>query len=126
MPRMTRLASFAAFLLLASAGCESSKSKLDGMGGAPAESPGASAVDRSGDLETRLRRVEDKLAKHAEALDFLDKVYAQQKAQQQAQQREEHAPDAVFAVNIDQNVKLGHVEGPANALVTIVEAWDFA
>lgn len=43
-----------------------------------------------------------------------------------AQQREEAAPDAVFAVDIAQNVKKGQVEGPTTAMVTIVEAWDFA
>ena len=47
-----------------------------------------------------------------------------QRAPQQA--REEAAPDAVFAVAVDQNVKLGMVEGPSSAMVTIVEAWDFA
>jgi uncharacterized lipoprotein len=40
--------------------------------------------------------------------------------------REEAAPDAVFAVDVAQNLKMGMVEGPNAALVTIVEAWDFA
>ena len=40
--------------------------------------------------------------------------------------REEHDPKAVFAVNIDQNVKMGLVEGNNDAVVTIVEAFDFA
>ncbi|MEO7093010.1 MAG: hypothetical protein ABI175_07160 [Polyangiales bacterium] len=43
-----------------------------------------------------------------------------------AQQREEAAPDAVFAVDVNQNVKKGMIEGPTTAMVTIVEAWDFA
>jgi outer membrane murein-binding lipoprotein Lpp len=47
-------------------------------------------------------------------------------AQQQRQAREEADPAAVFAVDISQNVKLGMVEGPPSAMVTIVEAWDFA
>jgi hypothetical protein len=46
--------------------------------------------------------------------------------QQQRQAREEAAPDAVFAVDIANNVKKGMMEGPATAAVTIVEAWDFA
>ncbi|MBL0219469.1 MAG: hypothetical protein IPQ07_37070 [Myxococcales bacterium] len=49
---------------------------------------------------------------------------AAQKGQQQA--REEAAPDAVFAVDISTNLKKGMIEGPSTALVTIVEAWDFA
>ena len=126
---MKRLATAAALLLLATAGCENEKSKLDGMKGAPsptAEAPAAVKVDRTGSVEDRLARLEDNWAKHAEALDFLNKVYAQQKAQQEQQKREEHDPNAVFAVNIDQNVKLGLVEGPNTATVTIVEAFDFA
>ena len=91
-----------------------------------ASTPTATKIDRSGPLEERVARLEDTLAKNAEALDFLNKVYAQQKAQQQAQQQSEPAPDAVFAVDISQNVKAGLVEGPAGATVTIVEAWDFA
>ena len=47
-------------------------------------------------------------------------------AQQQRQAREEADPSAVFAVDISQNVKLGMVDGPNSALVTVVEAWDFA
>lgn len=87
-------------------------------------------ADHSGSLEDRVARLEDNYAKYAEALDFLGKVYEQQKAQQKAQQeraaREDPDPDAVFAVDIASNVKLGMVEGPATAPVTIVEAWDFA
>jgi hypothetical protein len=40
--------------------------------------------------------------------------------------REEAAPDAVFAVDVAQNIKMGMIEGPNAAMVTIVEAWDFA
>jgi len=117
-------------------GCENQHSRLDDVAktGAKAQAanpgPGAAPVntqaDHSGDVETRLRRLEDNYAKYAEALDFLNKVYAQQKAQQQAQQREEAAPDAMFAVDITPNLKAGMVEGSPQALVTIVEAWDFA
>ncbi len=47
-------------------------------------------------------------------------------AQEEAQEREEPAPDAVFAVDIAPDVAAGQVEGPADAPVTIVEAFDFA
>lgn len=127
---MKRFATAAAVLLLATAGCENSKSRLDSMdiqapAKAPAATPSAKA-DHSGDVETRLRRLEDNYARHAEALDFLGKVYAQQKAQQAQQEAQEPDPTAVFAVNIADNVAMGMVEGPVGAPITIVEAWDFA
>ena len=93
----------------------------------PGDKPAvAVAADHSGDVETRLRRLEDTYAKHAEALDFLGKVYAQQKQQNQQKAAEEHDPNATFAVSIEQNIKSGLVEGSPGALVTIIEAWDFA
>jgi hypothetical protein len=129
---MKRLATVAALLLLVSAGCENAKSRLDDVAKtAPTAAPTAGAApsaqaDHSGDVETRLRRLEDNYAKYAEALDFLGKVYAQQKAQQAQQEEQEPDPTAVFAVNIAEDVKAGQVEGPTTAMVTIVEAWDFA
>ncbi len=127
---MKRLATVAALLLVTATGCESQKSRLDTVAqtepkAAPNAAP-AVAADHSGDLESRVRRLEDNYAKYAEALDFLGKVYAQQKAQQQQQEQTEPDPTAVFAVNVADNVKLGMVEGPTGASVTIVEAWDFA
>ena len=104
-------------LLLATAlfaGCQND-SKLDSKGSGG-----------GGDLEARVKKLEDQNAKYAEALDFLQKVYNQQKAQQDQQEREEPAEDAVFAVDIAPDVKGGQVEGPATACITIVEAWDFA
>jgi hypothetical protein len=95
-----------------------------GKGDKPAEAPFKG--DHSGSLEDRVARLEANYDKYAEALDFLGKVYAQQKQQQDRARRDEADPDAVFAVDIAPDVKLGEVEGPANALVTIVEAWDFA
>ena len=87
----------------------------------------ASKLDKpSGDLEARIKKLEDSNAKYAEALDFLQKVYAQQKGQQAQQQREEPAPDAMFAVDITPDVTGHQVEGPSTACVTVVEAWDFA
>jgi protein-disulfide isomerase len=92
-------------------------SKLDGKGGSGGP---------TGDLESRVKKLEADNAKHAEALEFLDKVYAQQKQQADQQDRDEPAPDAIFAVDITPDLKAGQVEGPANAPVTIVEAFDFA
>lgn len=100
---------FAAVLI---AGCQN-ESKLDGAGG--------------GDLAARVKKLEETNAKYAEALEFLQKVYGQQKQQQQQQEREELDPTAMFAVDISSSVAAGLVEGPATgAPVTIVEAWDFA
>ena len=118
-------------LLVASAfGCEQAHSKLDGVKGEmPADKPQAAApvaADHSGDVETRLRRLEEAYAKNAEALEFLGKVYAQQKQQEQQQAAEEHDPDAMFAVNIAQDIKAGKVDGPATAAVTVIKAFDFA
>lgn len=123
---MKRVATVVASLLLF-VGCEDAKSKLDTVkaDNAPAAAPSAKA-DHSGSVEERLTRLENNYAKHAEALDFLNKVYAQQKAQAEQQKREEHDPNAVFAVDVAPNVKIGMVEGPSSAMVTIVEAWDFA
>ncbi|HEX3764607.1 MAG TPA: hypothetical protein VHW23_38195 [Kofleriaceae bacterium] len=96
------------------------------------DKPAASSFkgDHSGSVEDRVARLEANYDRYAEALDFLGKVYDQQKAQQKAQadraQREDPDPDAVFAVDVAPDVKLGEVEGPNSALVTIVEAWDFA
>ncbi len=114
-------------------GCEQAHSKLDTVKGEgqpsaemPTAAPVAVAADHSGDVETRLRRLEDNYAKYSEALDFLGKVYAQQKQQEQAKAAEEHDPDAMFAVQIKQDIAAGKVDGPASAPVTVIKAFDFA
>jgi len=98
--------------------------------GSPAPAADTAAPDRSGTLEARMARIEDALARNAEALEFLNKVYAQQKLQQKQQQeqadRDEPAPDAVFAIDVTEDVQAGQVDGPATAAVTIVKAFDFA
>jgi hypothetical protein len=121
-----KLAWFAA-ALLATLGCEKEPSKLDKIA-ASAEGGGGGAA--SGDLEARVARLEKKLGKVDQgALDLLADVY-KQREQQQAQQREQAEsqpqPGQIYAPDIQPNVALGAVEGPADALVTIVEAWDFA
>lgn len=117
--------------LVVVAGCENT-SRLDKTtsavpkAGQAAPTPGPVKADHSGTVEERLARLEDRFAAYGEPLDFLAKVYAQQKQQQQEQERSVPAPDAVFAVDIAPDLKLGQVEGSAQALVTIIEAWDFA
>ena len=134
---MKIITSLAVLAALTAGGCEQQSSRLDKVTGkqkiadqkAPSTaeaSPPAAKSDRSGTVEERLARLEDAADKNAEALEFLNKVYAQQKQQQQAQEREEPAEDAMFAVNIADEVKAGQVDGPASATVTIVKAFDFA
>jgi PBP1b-binding outer membrane lipoprotein LpoB len=77
-------------------------------------------------LEARVKKLEDTNAKYAESLDFLQKVYNQQKQASQQQERDEPADDAVFAVDIANDLANHQVEGPNSATVTVVEAWDFA
>lgn len=125
-------------LLAALTACEQGQSRLDKVTGkrptdgpagvAPAAADGANGpkIDRSGSVEQQLARLQDAYDRNAGAMGFLNQVYAQQKAQQAAQEREEPAEDATFAVDIAPDVKLGLVEGSPQALVTIVEAWDFA
>jgi protein-disulfide isomerase len=127
-------------LLTAFAGCEQSGSRLDkvtskdkvaerGTGASPTPSAGMPVgmkIDRTGSVEEQLKRLQDAHDHDAEALDFLNKVYAQQKQQQQAQEREEPAEDAMFAVNVAEDIKAGQVDGPASAPVTIIKAFDFA
>ena len=127
-----RLTTLAVATLLAG-GCENVHSKLDNVSHeVPAENPTAGAgaatpaLPANASLEDRVARLEAQMKRYQEPLDFLQKVYAQQKQQQQAQERDEPAPDAVFGVDVAEDVKVGQVDGPADALVTIVKAFDFA
>ena len=79
-----------------------------------------------GDLEGRVKKLEESNKKYSDALEFLQKVYGQQKGQQDAQERGEPAEDAVFAVDVAPNIAGGQVDGPNTACVTVIEAWDFA
>lgn len=99
-----------------------------GCGGAQSSgtaAPAAPANRSSGDLEARLARVEAYIAKNAAAIEFLGLVFEQQQKQQAQEEDREPAPDAIFAVPIEENLKAGLVEGPATAPVTIVKAFDF-
>ncbi|TMQ18309.1 MAG: hypothetical protein E6J91_08240 [Deltaproteobacteria bacterium] len=114
-------------------GCENA-SRLD-KAPASAERGAAAApmpikADHSGSVEDRLTRLENNLARYGDTLEWVNGIHEQQKqqakAQAEQQRREEPDPDAVFAVDIAPDLKLGQIEGPAGAPVTIVEAWDFA
>ncbi|HEX3764605.1 MAG TPA: thioredoxin domain-containing protein, partial [Kofleriaceae bacterium] len=97
--------------------------------GAPAAStPDApvAKIDRSGSVEQQLARLQDAYDRNVEALDFLAKVYAQQKDRAAQEEREEPADDAVFAVDVTGDIRAGQVDGPATAPVTIIKAFDFA
>jgi hypothetical protein len=80
----------------------------------------------SGSLEDRVKKLEADNAKYHEELEWLNGIYKQQKAQQEQQEANEPDPNATFAVDIAPDLKLGQVEGPPTACVTLVEAWDFA
>jgi protein-disulfide isomerase len=84
------------------------------------------AHSASGDLEARVAKIEQTLVKYNESLEFLNKVYAEQKAQADAREREEPDPDAIFAVDVAQDVREGAVDGPPTAVVTIIKCFDFA
>lgn len=147
--RMKRLAVIALILF---AGCEKTSSKLEGKlkaGSAAAagnEDPELvlARIDerltaleaahknqitgQGGDaaIAEHIQRLEAGLARREEALAFLDMAYAQQKRQQDAKDASEPDDNAVFAVDITAPLRAGQVEGPSSAMVTIVEAWDFA
>jgi len=124
---MHRLGLIAVIALFA---CEQAPSKLDNM---PKPAPGAVPVQTGGTIEDRVARLESSMAKYGEALEFVNKVLEQQKGQAEAQKKQQQdeeenaaAPDATFAVDIANDIKAGQVDGPANALVTIVKCFDFA
>jgi protein-disulfide isomerase len=127
-PGMLKYAAIAAVLFV---GCEKSPSKLDDVvaktpKALEIDSVAAAAADHSGTAEERLTRLENTMAKYGEALEFLAKVYDQQKQQADAQERSEPAPDAMFAIPVAANVKANMVEGPVDAPITVVKVFDFA
>lgn len=77
------------------------------------------------DLTTRIKALEAENAKNAEAMAFLHQAWEGQKRQQEEEDAQRPADDAVFAVDISPNVA-DFSDGPPDALVTIIEAWDFA
>ncbi len=89
---------------------------------------GAFDANATGDasLAGRLAKIEANLTRREEALGFLEMAFAQQKRQQEQQEAQEPDDNAVFAVDISKALAAGQVDGPNSAIVTIVEAWDFA
>ena len=84
------------------------------------------AVACSQDTKNLEKKIDDQAKDIREIKALIQKGGGGAGARQPAQQREEAAPDAVFAVDVAQNLKMGMIEGPNAAMVTIVEAWDFA
>jgi hypothetical protein len=86
------------------------------------------ACSKSGDsekvkkLEGRVAKLEEAQKKFAEVEKFLRPIMKQQAAQRAAEEAREPDPNARFAVNIEGD----QFDGPADAAVTIVEAFDFA
>ena len=140
-------------VLLALTGCENAHSKLDNAsnpgrdtsgGGGNASAALARIEDRLEKIEEgfkivpiapgqndvsvaeRLHRVEMAMARYGEALEMLQGVYNQQKQQQEQKEMSEADPQAIFAVEVGPAIKAGQLEGPAQAPVTIVKAFDFA
>ncbi len=74
------------------------------------------------ELSARVEKLEESNKELDEIAEFLRPIMAQQKAQKAQQEASEPDPNTRFAVDITGDQMLG----PANAAVTIVEAWDFA
>jgi hypothetical protein len=145
MKTLAHLAAISSLVL----GCQNSPSKLEGnvkltgsgkTGNAQLQTALTKIDERLKALETahkigggenlsaaeRIHRIETSLGRREEALGFLELAYQQQKRQIEAQEANEHDPTAIFAVDISGPIKAGQVEGPNSAIVTVVEAWDFA
>jgi len=113
---LMKLAWIAAALLAATLGCEKAPSRLDKVAAS------AAGGDVSGDLEARVARLEKKLGKvDKDALEFLAAAY-----EARLEQETKAQAGTVYGVDIQPNLQVGQVEGSPEALVTIVEAWDFA
>jgi hypothetical protein len=75
------------------------------------------------ELEKRIAALEAEQTKNEGAMGFLSKVYDANKEKMEEEERQTHAEDAIFAVDIAGN----QFDGPASgAYVTVIEAWDFA
>ena len=83
------------------------------------ESPDSKTLQ---ELTERVEKLEKAQSRFTEIDSFVRPIMAQQKAQEEQREASEPDPAARFAVDIAGN----QYDGPANAAVTIVEAWDFA
>lgn len=123
MPNKLLAYSLIAALAASASACEDTRSPKFQFDPAQtrAEAEAGGGAD-SGDLATRVRKLEEINTKNAEAMAFLNQVYGQQKQQREAQEATVPAPDAVFAIDVTGDP----FDGPANAPVTLVKAYDFA
>ncbi|MEZ4363323.1 MAG: thioredoxin domain-containing protein [Kofleriaceae bacterium] len=121
MPKTKLLAcSLLAAMSVANAACDDTRNpKFEFKS---AEAATAEAAMGSGDLASRVAALEAEAAKNKEALEFLNQVWGQQKQQREAQEATVPAPDAVFAIDVTGDP----YDGPADAPVTLVKAFDFA
>ena len=79
----------------------------------------------SGDVETRLTRLEDNYAKYAEALDFLQKVYTSRSSS--SSRSRENPPTTRCSPSTSRRTSSWTIRSRAPPpMVTVVEAWDFA
>jgi protein-disulfide isomerase len=121
MPNKLLAYSLIAAVAASASACQDSRDpdyKFDPAATRAAASTGA----ESGDLASRVKRLEEENSKNAEAMAFLNQVFAQQKQQREAQEATVAAPDAVFAIDVTGDP----YDGPAGAPVTLVKAYDFA
>jgi protein-disulfide isomerase len=94
--------------------------------GEPPSEPPSGKIDRSGSVEQQLKRLQDAHDRNAEAIDFLNRVYVQQKAAANREEDSRLAEDGMFAVDVTGDIQAGQVDGPSDAPVTIIKAFDFA
>lgn len=120
MPNKLLAYSLIAALAASATACQDTREPKYKFDPVTAESGGASSG--GGDLASRVKRLEEENAKNAEAMAFLNQVFAQQKQQREAQEATVPAPDAVFAIDVTGDP----YDGPAGAAVTLVKAYDFA
>jgi protein-disulfide isomerase len=94
--------------------------------GCQKDSRPAGNAGNNDELSKRVKALEDINTKNAEAMAFLTQVHGQQKQQQEQQNAQREAttpaPDAVFAIDVTGDP----FDGPADAPVTLVKAYDFA
>lgn len=119
--KSTSIVAFGAAALLATAACDKEPTKLDALAQSASSTIGGGGGGDTSELAARVARLEQSLAAREDALKFLDAVY-----EDQLERSAKPKPGAIYGVDIQQNLDANHVEGSRDALVTIVEAFDFA
>lgn len=120
MKPTSSIVAFGAAALLATAACDKEPTKLDALAQSASSTMGGGGGDTS-ELAARVARLEQSLAAREDALAFLDAVY-----EDQLERSAKPKPGTIYGVDIQQNLAANHVEGSRDALVTIIEAFDFA